>query len=95
MTALKYEQALQLNGTDFRRRIGVNLEAFAKMKAVSHDREASKGKSGVKTPNVAPCGGTVAGDAGILAAVSDVLPPGSGCLGQNSATGDACPLERP
>ena len=46
MTALKYEQALQLNGTDFRRRTGVDPETFAEMEAVLHEREASKGKSG-------------------------------------------------
>jgi hypothetical protein len=46
MTTLKDEQALQLNGTDFRRRTGVDPETFAEMEAVLHDREASKGKSG-------------------------------------------------
>jgi len=46
MTALKYEQARQLNGTDFRRRTGVDPETFAEMEAVLHDREANKGKSG-------------------------------------------------
>jgi hypothetical protein len=46
MTALKYEQALQLNGTDFRRRTGVDPETFAEMEAVLHDGEANKGKSG-------------------------------------------------
>jgi hypothetical protein len=46
MTTLKDEQALQLNGTDFRRRTGVDPETFAEMEAVLHDREANKGKSG-------------------------------------------------
>lgn len=46
MTALKYEQALRLNGADFRRRTGVDLETFVEMKAVLHDREADKEKSG-------------------------------------------------
>ncbi len=46
MMALKYEQALGLNGADFRRRTGVDLETFSEMKAVLHDREASKRKSG-------------------------------------------------
>jgi Helix-turn-helix of DDE superfamily endonuclease len=46
MTALKYEQALRLNGTDFRRRTGVDPETFAEMEAVLHERETNKGKSG-------------------------------------------------
>ena len=46
MTALKYEQALQMNGADFRRKTGVDPETFAEMEAVLHDREANKGKSG-------------------------------------------------
>ena len=46
MTASKYEQALRLNGTDFRRRTGVDPETFAEMEAVLHNREASKRKSG-------------------------------------------------
>jgi len=46
MTALKYEQALGLNGRDFRRRTGVDSETFAEMEAVLHNREASKRKSG-------------------------------------------------
>ena len=46
MTALKYQQALQMNRADFRRKTGVDLETFAEMKGVLHDREANKGKSG-------------------------------------------------
>ena len=46
MTALKYEQALGLNGRDFRRRTGVDPETFAKMEAVPHNREASNRRSG-------------------------------------------------
>ena len=46
MTALKYKQALQMNGTDFRRKTGVDPETFAEMEAVLRDREANKGKSG-------------------------------------------------
>ena len=46
MTALKYEQALQLSARDFRRRTGVDPETFAEMEAVLHNREASKRKSG-------------------------------------------------
>lgn len=54
MMALKYEQALQLNGTDFRSRTGGNLETFAEMEAVLHEREASRGKSG--RPSALPVG---------------------------------------
>ena len=46
MTAPKYDQALQLNRTQFRRRTGVDPGTFAKMEAVLHDRVANKGKSG-------------------------------------------------
>ena len=46
MSTLKYEQALQLNATDFRRRTGVDPETFAEMEAVLCDREAGKRKSG-------------------------------------------------
>ena len=46
MTALKYQQALQMNGADFRRKTGVDPETFAEMEGVLHDREANKGKSG-------------------------------------------------
>ena len=46
MTVLKYEQALQLNRAQFRRRTGVDPETFAEMEAVLHVREANKGKSG-------------------------------------------------
>ena len=54
MTASKYEQALQLNGTNFRRRTGVDPETFAEMEAVLHEREASKRKSG--RPPALPAG---------------------------------------
>lgn len=46
MSTLRYEQALQLNASDFRRRTGVDPETFAEMEAVLHDREANKRKSG-------------------------------------------------
>jgi hypothetical protein len=46
MTALKYEQALQLNRAQFRRLTGVDPETFAEMEAVLHDWEANKGRSG-------------------------------------------------
>lgn len=46
MTALKYEQALQLNRAQFRRLTGVDPETFADMESVLHDREANKGRSG-------------------------------------------------
>jgi len=54
MIALRYEQALELNATDVRRRTGVNPETFAEMEAVLHDREASKRKSG--RPPAVPVG---------------------------------------
>jgi len=54
MMVLKYEQALKLNATDFRRRTGVDPETFAEMEAVLHDREASKRKSG--RPPAVPVG---------------------------------------
>lgn len=41
---MKYEQAKRLNQAQFRRRTGVDLETFAEMEAVLHDREASKCK---------------------------------------------------
>jgi len=46
MTALKHDQALQLNRMQFRRRSGVDPGTFAEMEAVLHDREASKRKPG-------------------------------------------------
>ena len=46
MTASKYKQVLQLNGTDFRRKTGVDPEMFAEMEAILHEREAGKRKSG-------------------------------------------------
>ena len=46
MTAWKYEQALQLNRTQFQRRTGVDPETFAEMETVLREREANKGKSG-------------------------------------------------
>ena len=46
MTVLKYDQAVRLNGADFRRKTGVDPETFAEIEAVLHDREANKGKSG-------------------------------------------------
>lgn len=46
MTALKYEQALHLSQTQFRRRTGVDLETFAEMESVLQDREVSKRKLG-------------------------------------------------
>lgn len=54
MTALKYKQALQLNKAQCRRLTGVDLETFAEMEAVLHDREADKGRSG--RPPAAPVG---------------------------------------
>jgi len=54
MMALRYEQAFELNATDFRRRTGVDPETFAEMEAVLHDREASKRKSG--RPPAVPVG---------------------------------------
>lgn len=46
MSAFKYEQALQLNRAQFRRKTGVDPETFAEMEVVLHDRETSKRKSG-------------------------------------------------
>lgn len=46
MSAFKYEQALQLNRTQFRRKTGVDPETFAEMEVVLQDRETSKRKSG-------------------------------------------------
>ena len=46
MTSSKYERALQLNQAQFRRKTGVDLETFAEMEAVLHERETSKRKSG-------------------------------------------------
>lgn len=46
MSTLKYEQDLQLTGTDFRRRTGGNPIMFAEIEVVLHDLEAGKRKSG-------------------------------------------------
>jgi len=54
MMAWRYEQALKLNATDFRRRTGVDPMTFAEMEAVLRDREASKRKSG--RPPAVPVG---------------------------------------
>ena len=46
MTSSKYERTLRLNQAQFRRKTGVDLETFAEMEAVLHERETSKRKSG-------------------------------------------------
>jgi CRISPR-associated endonuclease/helicase Cas3 len=54
MSVFKYEQALQLNQTQFRRKTGVDSETFAEIEVVVHDREISKRKS--VRPPVVPVG---------------------------------------
>ncbi|WP_407543020.1 IS5 family transposase (plasmid) [Deinococcus radiomollis] len=46
MTSSKYERTLRLNQAQFRRKTGVDLETFAEMEAVLHEREAGKRRSG-------------------------------------------------
>lgn len=55
--ALKFEPALRVNGTDFRRKTGVNPETFAEMETRLRGRVANTGKS-VRPPAV-PAGALV------------------------------------